>query len=311
MTVSERSPVASVVDRARALYGLSRGTQAVLSIAQPLVAALLADGSPSPGRLALATVGGLAGFLAVFATNDLMDAGVDGRRFATHLRADTGPDIDSAGARHPLAQGLLTRRLALGWIAGLSVLALVIGALLNPVCVLLFLLAALLEVVYCRLATVTPYKFLLSGVMVAVGASAGWFAFRTSVDPLPLGLFVLWMFAWEIGGRNIPNDLADVAEDVRLGIRTVPVVYGARPAVWLAGGFLLVAFAASGVLMVVAWPVFGVVGLVGTLAVGVLTLLRPALLLVRDPGAALPAFNLATFHPVGVLAALVAALLLR
>ncbi|MBB1246401.1 UbiA prenyltransferase family protein [Streptomyces durbertensis] len=293
------------------MYGLSRGTQATLSVAQPLVAALLADPSPPPGRLALATVGGLAGFLAVFATNDLMDAGVDKRRFGARLRADTGPDVDSAGARHPLAQGLLTRRFALGWIGGLSVLALVIGALLDPVCVLLFLLAALLQVLYCRLATVTPYKFLVSGVMVAVGACAGWFAFSTTVDPLPLALFVLWMFAWEIGGRNIPNDLADVTEDVRLGVRTVPVVYGSRVAVRVAVAFLLVAFAASGALAAVAWPVFGAVGLVGTVVVGALTLLRPALLLVRDPGAALRAFNLATFHPVGVLAALVAGLLLR
>ena len=49
-----------------------------------------------------------------------------------------------------------------------------------------------------------------------------------------------WMCAWEIGGRNIVNDFADVAEDSRLGIKTVPLVYGAKAAARLTFSCLLI-----------------------------------------------------------------------
>ncbi|MCZ9342132.1 UbiA family prenyltransferase, partial [Streptomyces sp. TRM76130] len=166
----------------KAFFALSRGTQASLSVAQPLVAALLADDRPPPARLAAATVAAFAAFFAVFAVNDLLDVDVDRRRFA-HVRPYDGTDLDGVGGRHPLARGRLSRRAALTWTGGLGLVAVVIAALLSWVCLALLAMAALLQVLYCRLATVTPLKFLVSGAMVAVGAAAGWFAVSTSVDP--------------------------------------------------------------------------------------------------------------------------------
>jgi 4-hydroxybenzoate polyprenyltransferase len=296
-------------EHVKALYGFSRGTQAALSVAQPLIAALIADDHPAPPRLAAATLAAFAGFFAVFAVNDILDAPLDRRRFA-HIRHYEGVDLDSVGGRHPLAQGRLSLVMALAWVVGLSTLALVIAALLNWVCVALFITAALLQVAYCRLATVTPYKFLISGVMVAVGAAAGWFAVSTTVDPLRLGLFALWMAAWEIGGRNIPNDLADVDEDAHLGVRTVPVVFGPRASAVVAFGFLLTASAAGCALAYAAWPSFGLIGLTGAVLASGLTLLRPGIALLRrpEPAVALTAFNQAAFHPVCVLAAFTVAL---
>lgn len=307
--------MAVAIEPLKALYGFSRGTQATLSVAQPLLAALIAYSDPPPARLALATLAAFAGFFAVFAANDLLDARLDRKRFASAhaVRAYEGRDVDSAGARHPLAQGRLSFALGLAWVLGLSALALVVTAMLSWVCTALFLAAAALEVAYCLLATVTPYKCVLSGVMVAVGASAGWFAVTGTVDPVLLGLFAMWMAAWEIGGRNIPNDLADVDEDVHLGIRTLPVVHGARAAAAVACGLMLTAAAASCVLAYAARDSFGVVGLAGTVIAGSLTLVVPAARLLRRPlpPVALAAFNRATFHPVLVLAAFAAALALR
>lgn len=293
----------SVAAPAKAFFALSRGTQASLSVAQPLIAALLADDHPSPPRLAAAALAAFAGFFAVFAVNDLLDVDVD-RRSIAHERPYDGTDLDGVGGRHPLARGRLSRRAALTWTGALGLIAVVLSALLSWVCLALLAVAALLQVLYCRLATVTPLKFLVSGVMVAVGAAAGWFAVSPAVDPPRLILFLVWMTAWEIGGRNIPNDLADLDEDRHLGVRTLPVVLGPRTGAAVASGFLLVAGAASCLLACVALRSFGPPGLVGTVLVTAVTVVRPGLALLRraEPPVALAAFNQASLQPVGVLA---------
>ncbi|TVT06137.1 hypothetical protein FNH07_21590 [Amycolatopsis bartoniae] len=282
------------------MYGLSRGTQAMLSVAQPVVAALVAPGDPAPARIVVLVVAALTGFAAVLALNDLVDAHLDRQR-----RDHTGPqgvrDIENAGGRHPVAQGQLPWGAALAWVTGLLSVTLVATALLGWVCVVLFLAAVALEVGYCRLARTTCAKTVLSGIMIAVGATVGWFAVTSEVDPLRLGLLVLWMVAWEIGGRNIPNDLADVDEDTRMGIRTVPVVRGVHTSAVLVFVALVVASAASIALVLAARP--GVVGLAGSVAAAVYALLLPGVRLLRAPGpsTALSAFNRASFHPVLVL----------
>jgi 4-hydroxybenzoate polyprenyltransferase len=293
----------------KAFFALSRGTQASLSVAQPLTAALLAADHPPPVRLAAATVAAFAGFFAAFAVNDVLDVDLDRRRFA-HVRPYEGADLDGVGGRHPLALGRVSRRAALTYIATLGLVALVVTALLGWVCVALFAVAACLQVLYCRLATVTSVKFLVSGVMVAVGAAVGWFTVSTAVDAPRLGLLLVWMTAWEIGGRNIPNDLADLDEDRHLGVRTLPVVHGPRTAAAVACGFLLLAGAASCALAWVALRSFGTVGLAGTLLVAAVTSVGPALALLRRPRppVALAVFNRASLQPVGVLAAFAAGL---
>ncbi|MDT0317590.1 UbiA family prenyltransferase [Streptomyces millisiae] len=288
----------------RAVYGLFRGTQAALSVAPLLLAALLADDRPPPGRLALALVAGGAGVLAMFAAHDLLDLRHDRRRH--DLVATPGTrDLDAAGARHPVAQGRLGVPTAIALTLGLGGLALAIATALNPVCAALLLLAALLQAGYCALAAVTPWKALLSGAMIGVSAPAGWFAITTRPDWPLLALLVSWLAAWEIGGRNLPNDLADVAEDTRLGLRTVPVVHGTRASVALIEGCLALTTLTGAALMVAAWPTAGPVGLAGTLLAGVLGLQLPARRLRRRPSqrAALALFTGASLYPAAVLAA--------
>ncbi|MFD5554716.1 UbiA prenyltransferase family protein [Streptomyces sp. NPDC127068] len=275
-----------------------------MSLAQPGGGMLLATGCPDPRRLGWAALAGAAGFLAVFAANDLLDVRLDRRR-VVHLHPLEGPDLDSTGGRHPIAEGRLRLVAGVLWVLALGAFALIVSAVLSRVCVTLFLCAVLLQVLYCRLATVTPYKFLLSGVLVVVGAWAGWFAFSDAVDPLRLGLFGLWMFAWEIGGRNIPNDLSDLAEDTPLGVRTLPVVLGPRRSARVAFVFLVIAAGAGCALAVAAWPSFGLVGLLGMALSALFTLLGPGARLLRspEPQVALRTFNRASFHPVCVLVA--------
>ncbi|WP_240796551.1 UbiA family prenyltransferase [Streptomyces sp. RFCAC02] len=309
----------------RALYGLSRGTQAALSVAQPLlamVAAAAAAGPPPAGRLLAALLAAFAGYAAVFAANDLIDARVDRadaerRRAAAPAPAATAPpaaggfDIDGAGTRHPIATGRLPYGVAVAWVVLLSGTALTLAARIDAVCAVLFLAAALLEAGYCALARVTPYKTLLSGLMVAVGAAAGWFVVTRQPDWPLLVLFCVWMAAWEIGGRNVPNDWADVDDDRPLGIRTVPVVHGPRAAGAVVVVCLTVTSGAGVALFAACAPAIGPAAPAGAAVAGAWALLWPATRLLRAPGpdTALALFNRASLYPALVLfCALVGAL---
>ncbi|MFG3258762.1 UbiA prenyltransferase family protein [Streptomyces sp. NPDC048172] len=287
-------------ERLKALYRLSRGTQATLSIAQPVLGVLLATTQPPAGRFAVALVAIVAGFFAAFALNDLLDAPLDRRR-----RDEAGPgqgwDLERAGL-HPLAGGRLTFRAGVCWAAGLGAVAAVGLAALSWTALALFVAGVLLETAYCALARVSPYKVFLSGVLVACGAAAGWFAFTDTVD-VRLALFALWMAAWEMGGRNVPNDMADVDEDTRLGITTLPTVHGQRRSAAFACGCLLVAAASCVALTLAARPSFGTAGVAAGVLSGVLLLVAPAVRLLREPSGttALGLFNLASFQPPCVL----------
>lgn len=63
---------------AAAVFDLSRGRQALLSVAQPALGALLAIGQlPDLRTTVLGLVAATAGYLAVFSLNDVLDAKVD------------------------------------------------------------------------------------------------------------------------------------------------------------------------------------------------------------------------------------------
>jgi 4-hydroxybenzoate polyprenyltransferase len=294
----------------RGLFGLSRSIQATLSVAQPFAVALVAlHGFPSIDRLLLGISAAWAGFLAVFALNDLLDVEVDRARFS-HLRQYEAFDIDSALVRHPLAQRQISVRLSVLWVGTLATYALVAAYLLNPAAAGLFLAAALLELLYCKLARVTPWKIVPSGAMVGVGALAGWVAMTGEVRPIEMSLLFIWMAAWEIGGRNIVNDFADVEEDVSLGVKTVPVVYGPRAAALLTAFFIGVAFLASLALQPVSQ--LGALYLAGASLVGGYLLIWPAvrLLAAPVPRNALSLFNRASLYPPAMLIVLIASLYL-
>lgn len=289
-----------VLEQLKALYRLSRGTQASLSIAQPVLGVFLATTHPPLGRFVLAVGLIAAGFFGTFAFNDLLDAPLDRARPASS-DPEQGWDLERAGL-HPLARGRLTYRAGVSWAAGLCATAIIGLAVLSWAAMGMAVAGILLEAAYCALARVSPYKFVLSGILVACAALTGWFAF-TGTLTLQTALFALWMAAWEIGGRNIPNDMADIDGDARLGITTMPTVHGLSRSASVSFGCLLVAAIACTALALAARSSFGTPGVTASVVSGLLLLVVPGLRMLRDPSGrtALALFNGASFQPACVL----------
>jgi 4-hydroxybenzoate polyprenyltransferase len=186
-----------------------------------------------------------------------------------------GFDIDTAFERHPLAAGTLRAGAAVAWVGGLSAVAAISAWILSPACLALFGVAVLLEFAYCSLRSRTWMKTFVSGLMVGIGALAGWVAVAP-LDSRAL-IFVAFLGLWEIAGRNLPNDLSDLAADRAVGLATVATVFGP---VRSAHGVLVGAFATVGLV-----PTLGLTATAAVLAflLAVWTMIVPALVLAREP----------------------------
>jgi 4-hydroxybenzoate polyprenyltransferase len=274
------------------IFDFSRGKQALLTIAQPALGALLALGRlPSWPVIAIGLVAAGAASFALYSLNDLLDRKVDARSLAAGKSTPPEHDVDTTFVRHPLARGALSLRISVAWVAGLVAVAIVGTALLSPLALLFFLAAVATQVAYCALRSVTPWKTVLSGVMVGFGGVAGWAA----VAPLGWGALSVFVFlaCWEIGGRNIVNDLSDLESDASVGIRTVASVHGEAAAARAA------AAVAAACLVATALLPMPLVAVVVALLAGVWSLAWPARNLLRRPTPAQAAsyFNHASLYP--------------
>ena len=178
-----------------------------------------------------------------------------------------------------------------------------IGAwLLNPVCLAIFLVGGRLEVVYCLLWRVTPFRALVNGIVKTLGSIAAVYA----VDPHPsIGFLIvlfLWIFFWEIGGQNIPADWTDIEEDRRFNAKTIPVKLGLKRAGLLALVCLVAAFFLTFLLLWVSPLVFGPIHLLAVAGMGIWLLLLPAMQLVDtgDRSRAMNLFNRASHFPLSL-----------
>jgi len=210
-------------------------------MATPALSALLWLGHfPDPILTILGLLTAFSGYTAVYALNDVVDHKTDKERLAQTDRRVDPADLDARIVRHPIAQGYLSLRQGVIWVLAWALAALFGAYALNPVCVIIFLAGCLLEAVYCFLWRASPLRTIVNGMVKTSGGIAAVFA----VDPNPSWTFLLvlfsWLFFWEIGGQNVPNDLIDLEEDRRLKARTVPVVMGPRRAkIILLGAILL------------------------------------------------------------------------
>jgi 4-hydroxybenzoate polyprenyltransferase len=306
----EVGAVLPLIRHTKLFLAFSRGLQAFISIAQPALGAVIALGRiPDWEIVAIGFIAAWAGNNAAFAINDLLDVELDRKRF-NHLREFKGFDIDTALVRHPLAQGFLTYKSGVLWIGASSLIAIIGAYVLNPWCILLFVIALSLEISYCKLSQISALKFLITGVMVAVGAMAGWVAVVEKVAVLPALAFFVWMAAWEIGGRNIVNDWSDVEEDVHLGIKTIPVIYGHKVAGRLILAFLLITFISS--LVIARFVDLNWIYLLGALIEGWYALLSPTIRLLKNPtpAVAITLFNRASLYPLVMLTIVVVSIYL-
>ena len=277
--------------------GSSRVGQALLSVAQPGLAAVLAVGGlPSLRVVLVGPVAAAAGFLAVFSLNDLFEGRV--AAVASPVGAGGAARRVAAGGRRrrALARGERSPRLALAWVLSLGALGAALAFTLAPLCLLLFGVAVALDVAYCALRSVTAWKTLVAGAMVGFGGLAGWAA----VAPLsPRALTVFGFLAlWEIGGRDLARDLVDLEADRRGGVTTVATVHGPYAA---ARAVCVVGFAALAA--TVTLPMTG--GSLNDLAVvaGVFIVAWPGARLWHEPTSAEAAAYLdrVSFYPAAIL----------
>jgi 4-hydroxybenzoate polyprenyltransferase len=260
--------------------------------------------------LGLVTV--FAGYTAVYALNDLVDYRTDRKKVRAGGYGDGEGFLDGVLVRHPLAKGVLTLPEGILWAGGWALVAMVGAWLLNPVCFYIFLAGGLLEAVYCLLWRVTPLRALINGIVKSMGAVAAVYA----VNPQPSLVFITilfgWIFFWEIGGQNIPNDWTDIEADRRFKARTIPVQLGLVRAGLLALGCLVAAFFFTFLLAWVSPLTFGTLHLLALAGLGVWLLLLPALRLVESNNRqlAMDLFNKASHFPLSVFGVVLVRLLI-
>lgn len=293
---------------------LSRTPHGLLDLAGPFCAALLCRGGlPSAGVVALGCVTVFAAYTAVYALNDIVDYRSDKKQVESSGEDARCNYLDAAFIRHPLAHGCLSLPAAILWFVVWAVVAFAGAYALNPVCAWLLIVGCVLETAYCLLLTVTHLRAAINGVVKTLGPLAASFA----VNPDPptwflVGLFA-WVFAWEIGGQNIPADWHDASRDAAFGARTMPVVLGYAKASRLAA----VCLAAS---LLVSMPLLALSPLrvsaplwLLAAGAGAFLVLPPALKLVKSQSDADAAalFNRASCYPALVLVVLVVHLIVR
>jgi len=286
------------------LLDLARSRSALLSLGEPAMGALLAAGGLPPTRvILLGLLAALAGYFCVYALNDLLDLRADRREIELAATQPGSwepqvPHIDITTLRHPLAAGALPLWAGIAWVAVLGAVGLGAAYLLRPLCAWLFVICALLQLIYCSLRHKTWLKVIPAGLMVGVGGLAGWFA-AGQASWGTLAFFVL-LVLWEIAGRNLSNDLADVEHDRLVGITTLASVRGpetATRAIFV--GALLMPLVA--LLQTTPWPARLLLA-----AVALLTITWPAAILRRrsDAAEAQRYFNRASLFPAGAAAGL-------
>lgn len=295
--------------RIKLFWALSRTPHGLLDMATPAAAALLWLGSMPPLQIVvLGLITTFTGYTAVYALNDVVDHRIDREKLGLGVDRCAENYLDAVMVRHPIAQGFLSFRDGLLWAIAWGALALIGAYLLNPVCVVIFLAGCTLEAVYCLLLKVTHFRTLVSGAVKTTGAMAAVYA----VDPSPSYGFLVcvfvWLFFWEIGGQNVPNDWADIEEDRRLQARTIPVIYGPDRATVIIMGTLLVAVMLSIPVLILSRADFHPVYLLTALGIGLVLLLIPAMQLYnsKDRADAVALFNKSSYYPLSMLLLVVA-----
>jgi 4-hydroxybenzoate polyprenyltransferase len=304
------------ITRLKLFWALSRTPHGLLDMCTPCAAALLRLGSLPPVEVVLVgLVTTFAGYTAVYAWNDVVDFRVDREKAAAGGWApgESSGDLDGVIARHPMAQGLLSFREGLLWAGAWSLVAAAGAFRLNPACVLIFAAGCLLEAGYCLLWRVSPYRALVSGAVKTSGAMAAVVAVDPAPSPAFLAALFLSLFLWEVGGQNIPNDVADLEEDRRLHARTIPVRFGLERSIVLAVAALALTLPCTAALFLLSPLRHSPLLALAVLAAAGWLLLVPGLRLVRDRdrAAALALFNRASWFPPALLAGVLAHNLLR
>jgi 4-hydroxybenzoate polyprenyltransferase len=279
----------------------------------PALGALLCLGRfPSFEVIILGLITTFAGYTAVYSLNDIIDYHTDKEKIRRCKNIDMACDLDSMMIRHPVAQGYLSFKEGVLWTATWSIVTVWGAYCLHPVCVVIFILGCVLETIYCLLLKVSHLRTLVSGGVKTAGAIAGVFAVDTSPSPVFLLMLFLWLFLWEIGGQNVPNDWTDIKEDRRLHAQTIPVRLGLEQAKIIILGSLIISVILAVVVFTVSPIPFELTYLVASVSTGFCLFVLPAVLLYKTKASpyAMALFNMASYYPLAMLIIVVAKLLI-
>lgn len=292
------------LSRLKLYFALSRTPHGLLDMCTPAFGALLWLGHfPSLYVMVLGLITTFAGYTAVYALNDVIDYEADKEKAAGGGFSNLQSDLDSIIVRHPMAQGLLSFKQGLYWALAWGLVAIIGAYILNPVCVLIFLVGCTLEAIYCMLWRVSPFRTVVSGTVKTSGAIAAVFA----VDPNPSGAYLillfLLLFFWEIGGQNIPNDWVDIEEDKQFKALTIPVCYGLQASRVIVLVTLVLALGLNLVVFYYSQVDFLIIYVIISFTVGGYLLLLPAVKLSQTlrVSDAMALFNKASYYPPALL----------
>lgn len=290
--------------RTKPYWALSRTPHALLDMAAPILAALLALGAfPPLGVMILGLITAFAGYTAVYALNDVVDYRNDLEKVRAGGYDDSEAYLDGVMIRHPMAKGVISLFHGILWVVLWSIAAVIGAYILNPVCVWIFLAGFCLEVIYCRLWRTTPFRTVVNGAVKTCGPLAAVVAVAPEPSLLFLAVLFLWIFFWEIGGQNIPADWTDIKEDRRFQAQTIVVKFGLERASIIALGVLVLALPLSTLIFFVSPITFSLFGFILIIAAHIYFLLRPALALYesKDRNEAMVLFNRASYYPAVIL----------
>ncbi len=281
-------------------FALSRTTHGVLDLASPAFCALLWLGSfPHWTVILLSLFTAFAGYTAIYALNDLVGVTVDREKFSG-AEINPGYSVEASEMRYPLAQNILSYKSGWLWMIAWSILAIIGSYLLNPVIVIIFVAAAILETIYCLLLKVTYLRTLVSGLVKVSGPIAAIYAVDTNPSPYFLLLLFGWLFFWEIGGQNVPADWNDTVEDRRVNAKTIPIRFGADKAGLIVIAALSLTVIVSCFLPFVSPATLGLPYVLASLVIGYIFLLQPGFQLykLKEGRYAAKLFDKASYYPV-------------
>jgi 4-hydroxybenzoate polyprenyltransferase len=314
MVVKSASRYREWLIRIKPFWALSRTPHALLDMAAPILGALLVFGGfPSVGVMVLGIITVFAGYTAVYALNDVIDYRTDVKKVTAGGYDDSEAYLDGVMIRHPMAKGVISISEGVCWVVLWSIPALIGAYLLNPVCVWIFLIGFGLEIVYCRLWKVTPFRTIVNGAVKTCGPVAAVFAVKPEPSPVFVTVLFLWIFFWEIGGQNIPADWTDIEEDRHFQAQTIPVKLGVERASIVALSSLILALPLSIILLFVSPMVFNPYSFLLIVACNLYLLLLPAQALheSKHRRQAMALFNKASCYPAVILGVVVIHFLLR
>jgi len=290
--------------RVKPFWALSRIPHVLLDMAAPVLGALLAlGGFPSVWVMVLGIITAFAGYTAVYALNDVIDYRTDVEKVSAGGYDDSEAYLDGVMIRHPMAKGVISISQGVLWVVSWSIPALIGAYLLNPVCVWIFLGGVGLEIVYCRLWKVTPFRTFVNGAVKTCGPVAAVFAVKPDPSPALITILFLWIFFWEIGGQNIPADWTDIEEDRRFQAQTIPVKLGVERAGIIALSALILTLPLNVILFFVSPLIFSPYYYIVIVVCNLYCLLLPAQALYesKDRRQAMALFNKASYYPGAIL----------